>query len=64
VVEVSAQATLDGDTVDEAEQNDGGGLQTGSALILDQAAPDTDWERVCQWVARAQAEGVIRGVDR
>lgn len=60
---MSAQATLDGDTVDEP-QNTGGGLQTGSAEILDKAPADTEWERVANWILRARAEGVVRGVDR
>ncbi len=57
---MSVQRTLDGDRA----QNEQGGLRTGSAVILDQADPSTEWERVCRWVARAKAEGVLRGVSR
>lgn len=41
-----------------------GGRTTGAGVILVEADPDTDWERVAQWVLRARAEGVIKGVGR
>ena len=57
---MSAQTTLDGSRISDGR----GGLRTGAAEILDKADPDTEWEQVANWVARARAEGVIGGIDQ
>jgi len=61
VVAVSAtdQATLTGDAV---RNNPNRRANTGAAVILEGAHPDTDIRRVGRWIARARAEGVIQGV--
>lgn len=54
---MSVQRTLDGG---KATAENRGGVNTGSAVILEKADPDTDVERVARWVVRAKKEGLIK----